>query len=282
MPALADRVAWLDAREWNGYARDINARTGRAMSEVCADLMALILRDAMRRTPPFGFGSSAYQVGRKAVADDVSRVFVGMNAGEMVDWEIINGPGAGNVGVRIVDPGGPFGRDVVYGVEQHLYRPHADNGTMEAHHNRYRDARGRVSKAGAWTYNVGRWKFVNRMHVPMSALMRYMGYKASHVGRAKAGWWGAFLHFSKRSGKVFAQPGAFVTKHGSQWSAATDTTPAGSDFGTMVAENLVGYAGQTSIGRELPRIVERHALSIRTGKYLERLRAALTKKSGRL
>ena len=44
----------------------------------------------------------------------------------------------------------------VFGVEHNLYQPDASISTMKAHHNKYRNSRGRVSQAGREDLQIGR------------------------------------------------------------------------------------------------------------------------------
>ena len=53
----------------------------------------------------------------------------------------------------------------VFGVEHSLYQPDASISTMRAHHNKYRNSRGRVSRAGREDLQIGRHVFLDKMFI---------------------------------------------------------------------------------------------------------------------
>jgi hypothetical protein len=100
----------------------------------------------------------------------------------------------------------------VYGVERQDYRPNATISEMKEVHNRARvGSRGRPSKSGAYTRDVGRWKFIQRMAIGPKSAERYLKYVHSHVGRMKAGWLPAYA-------KVGGEVPSWIDRH---YSGAT-------------------------------------------------------------
>lgn len=85
----------------------------------------------------------------------------------------------------------------VYGTESDLYRPNASMAEMESHHRRY-FKNGRMTKAGHFTRDIGRWKFIDKMVVGKTAAAAYLRRVLQRVGWSKAGWITAALHVGGR------------------------------------------------------------------------------------
>lgn len=75
----------------------------------------------------------------------------------------------------------------VYGTESTLYRPNAGRAEMRKHHKRY-FKNGRRSRAGTFTREIGRWKFIDKMVVGKGAMNDYLRWVLLKVGWSKAGW----------------------------------------------------------------------------------------------
>ena len=76
----------------------------------------------------------------------------------------------------------------VFGVEHNLYQPDASISTMRAHHNKYRNSRGRVSQAGREDLQIGRHVFLDKMFITKQRFNAYMKYLKKRIGKGKGGW----------------------------------------------------------------------------------------------
>jgi hypothetical protein len=89
----------------------------------------------------------------------------------------------------------------VFGVEHNLYQPDASISTMKAHHNKYRNSRGRVSQAGREDLQIGRHVFLDKMFITKQRFNAYMKYLKKRIGK-KAKVAGTKLRpHSKRQGQ---------------------------------------------------------------------------------
>lgn len=75
----------------------------------------------------------------------------------------------------------------VYAVESTLYRPNASAGEMMRHHKRYWK-NGRISTAGTYTRDIGRWRFIDKMVITKTAAGEIMKTLARRVGYFASGW----------------------------------------------------------------------------------------------
>lgn len=69
----------------------------------------------------------------------------------------------------------------VYGTQAHFFRPDASMTEMREHHKRY-FKNGRMSQAGAYTRDIGRWKWIDQMVVRASTFNRYLDQMEYRVG----------------------------------------------------------------------------------------------------
>jgi len=179
---------------------------GLTAKEVLQDQMRLWLADLIRSTPPSKklFDKATWanllaslnvarlsetKLGERAAEADVRRLFVDLDKPKEAQWRILL---SGEDQVRVIqDKPRSGGRSIFYGVEADLFRPSASKEEMREQHLKYRGQNGRVTKAGTYTRTVGRWKYVDRMHVKKTALNRYVREVKSHVGTLKAAWYAA-------------------------------------------------------------------------------------------
>ena len=89
-------------------------------------------------------------------------------------------------------------RGAVYGVDKDLVMLSASNSQMAKYHDKARSKRtGRVtwgrnqSESGGKALDIGRWKFVDRLHVAERVQARYIKFRQKAVGSAKRGWMNA-------------------------------------------------------------------------------------------
>jgi hypothetical protein len=179
----------------------LRAATGADYKAVMRDLMKTegrLLVSSSGKTPglvqvtaPFQAGkrgNAAKASGENAISADLlgygksgqrtRGIFVVMDAGLLAKNHRINSTGTIRLFVK---------KDgTVYGTDQAHYRPNASVSEMKAHHQSKRGANGRVTKAGAQTRDIGRWKFIEQMVVTRAAYLRYEKAVHKKVGMLAA------------------------------------------------------------------------------------------------
>ena len=171
-----DRIA----KEWNLNAADI-----------AEDQHRLYLRDLQRRTPEAraggGLPGSLKKVSSSKYKDpierDLRRIFVPVRdvvALRVMKYEILAASkGRNEWTTGVSSQGSAF----------ELFEPDASMIQMEMHHKSQRSkVTGRVTRAGSWTRDIGRWKFANKMHVPKRTFNRYLRETKKKAGIARSGW----------------------------------------------------------------------------------------------
>ena len=89
----------------------------------------------------------------------------------------------------------------VYGVEKRLFRPDATIEQMYDHHRRY-FKNGRMTQAGTYERQIGRWIFIDKMVVRYSAYNRYLRYVREKMGILAGGWADAAAQLKVRMPKI--------------------------------------------------------------------------------
>ena len=160
---------------------------------------------------------SAKQVGERRVQKDISRVIKGVHGAVMPTKEnplvIVSqtNPRAANHDIQI-DWGVRQkcqGRDAiriyadrsgyVYGVDAEKFLPNPSSEQLAKVHESHRGKRGRVTTAGKADLVVGRWRWLNIVVAPWTAVDAYIEKKKAMVGQAKGGW---AAGFAKLGGKI--------------------------------------------------------------------------------
>ena len=75
----------------------------------------------------------------------------------------------------------------VYGTQRSFFRPDASISEMRAHHKEY-FKNGQMSRAGTYTRDIGRWKWIDQMIIRASTWERYWKHIAPRVGYYAGGW----------------------------------------------------------------------------------------------
>jgi len=191
--------ATIDQGEFADSIRRLRAVTGKEMDTLLRESARNFGIQAMRHTPPFGDapGSESWQtqekIGRQAVQRDVNRLFQSMDR---------------NSRIRIFSGGGEFGKAILK-----LVREGDVNAAMEllrrakirpidilpeptrAHHNRWRDNRGRVR-------SERRFYLVDQF----TKIIRFAGQRQEMVGNAKGGWVYALQQVARKLGVAARVP----------------------------------------------------------------------------
>jgi hypothetical protein len=84
-------------------------------------------------------------------------------------------------------------------IDEYLWKPEAGIPEMEAWHKKFRRKDGRVTSAGSWDHNIGRWRPMGLMFVNQAKIVEYMKYVQRRVGSLKAGWLPAIDHYARLS-----------------------------------------------------------------------------------
>jgi len=210
---------------------------------VMYDQMRLWAQNMIKHAPPKSIAQY-----KKTVSKDIRKLFVDTN--DKKTWK--------QNGVRLFKTK----NNAVYGVEKILYNPSASIEEMKSHHNKYRTKSGRVTSAGGrrdtWfggtggTKNIGRWKFVDDMHVRRTALNRYVRHKQGNVGQIKAGYIPAAVHFGRKARKFPEIPSAVRKVKRRSGSHADAMRKDGSGYLEMT--NKVPYAANNSALRNALKI----------------------------
>lgn len=218
---------------------------GVSMRFLGLDSMRVMLNTIIKYTPP-----KTLKQGKKRIEKDVGKVIVAMDERFAADWSLA--VEMGTASANATAHAFRTNTGAVYGVDRNLYRPRASVGEMHTHHQKYRRKDGRVTEArggsesGRNTLDIGRWKFVDKMHVSRAAFRRYVKTVQARIGKGKSGWWPALSYFATKTGGA-AQVGGFVKRHGMGNGRFRDTITADGN-GFAMAENLVPYATAISRG----------------------------------
>lgn len=211
--------------------------TGLSMYEIGNNVMAHLSIDAMKRTPPLGLDNKGLKIGERRIYKDVSIVIKAVPDDQVSqfgsNWTAYN-------------DGQPIGHmfkrkdGTVYGVDYDKLG--LSEGVLAAAHQGARLAStGRVSKAGTYTKNIGRWKFVNRVHAPAALRRSYIKKIQGHVGKTKSGWLAAVSHFCRIGRVAFPSGVDWVQRHGAMHGSFVDGMDRAKGNGYLVAINSIPW-----------------------------------------
>jgi hypothetical protein len=155
----------------------------------------------------------------------------------------------------------------VFGCERALFRPDASIETMFTHHQRYWK-NGRMTQAGGMTRDIGRWKFVDKMVVSVTAFEAYKKYVYEKIGILIGGW-----HEAAKKLKVRTPP--IVKKHAS----GTAEIILGESSYIVKMTNPARYALEADVGRRVEWVLNSRKRANRIAKRIEvEITAALKKR----
>jgi hypothetical protein len=196
----------------------------RTVEEGLRVQMKTIVRNVIRVTPPGHFvqtdtgnsiiaGGAALKAGKNAIKTDLlggrrsdggsKRYGVFMVIGDdLINKRFGSDPVTGDFHRLWVTKDGS-----VYGTQQHFYRPDASIQEMAAHHRQY-FKNGRMSSAGSYTRDVGRWKWIDQMIVSKASWTAYYNEAVSRVFWLAAGWKAAAAEFGVSVPKSIAKHNA--------------------------------------------------------------------------
>jgi hypothetical protein len=130
----------------------------------------------------------------------------------------------------------------VYGVDRKFYNPNASPSEIKAHVDRFRSKKtGRVTTAGSYTRDIGRWKFVDKLFVKESKLNAYLRMRSLRVGNLAAGWLATLnIYRGPGAGKAAAK---FVSRH-APGDGLTQDQMGADGSGRIVFINRIPYASR--------------------------------------
>lgn len=157
----------------------------------------------------------------------------------------------------------------VYGVERALFRPDATIETIYDHHRRY-FRKGRMTQAGKFTRDIGRWKFVDRLVIRESTWLKYLEYVWEKMGILAGGWNEAANQLKVRLPKIAKRhsSGNFLQIH----------KPDGY---TIKITNTITFASQADMDRRAKWVLDSNKRKRRLAKRIQveiaaKLKARLT------
>jgi hypothetical protein len=130
----------------------------------------------------------------------------------------------------------------IYGVDRALYKPNASPSEIAAHVEKYRSKKtGRVTTAGSFTRDIGRWKFVDKLYVNEKNLQKFLTLRSKRVGNLAAGWLPTLnIYRGPGAGKKAA---AFVSRHAPGNGSVVDKMRSDGS-GEILFSNNVKYASR--------------------------------------
>ena len=209
----------------NAFRTASRGKTGKVLKDVAK----LVVRDAMSLTPPNSAksvrakqGKVAWKVHKKMGENAIIKDLLGKKTDHGHHGGVFRVRKAATFN-RAMKLEKKLGRDMagmghafwatkdgrVFGVEKNLYQPKASVSMMKKHHNKYRNKRGRVSRAGREDIQIGRHVFIDKMFGQSGSFAAYMKYLKGRIGMGKAGW-----NAASNALKVPYVP-KWIKKHGS-------------------------------------------------------------------
>lgn len=257
------------------FARDVGRfalLTGRSFAEELQNQARGVLKEVLSVTPPFNQNNKSISSAKGAGLSAIRRDLAGgghkrgsRRAGVFVvlpDHMIESALDTGlyqteNVRLFVRKDG------TVYGTEKQYFKPNASMQELRDHHRRY-FRNGKMTTAGSYERNIGRWKFLDQMVIRRSTFERYLKTLEPRVGFLGGGF------RSAAAGLKVAIP-LFMRRHSSPGGLVMNLT--GDDL-SIIIKNDVRYAGETrdlarrfewAIGvqqnkmeRQVPHLLRRH------------------------
>jgi hypothetical protein len=220
-----------DVVSYRAQVEKLAKLTGRGLRDVMREMVSIMSGQLARRFPP-----KSKAQGTNAIKNDLNRIFV-TDEKILAEWDVAIGAGVARAdeSVRIFRAQS----GAVFGIEKALYRPNAGLSEMNQHHLKYRrETTGRVTRAGSYTKDIGRWKFVDKMYVTQASLKSYIKFVASQVGSLKSGWSVATTRFK---GAKKLPP--WILAHGNDNGRVTDAMKENGN-GHILFTNEMPYASR--------------------------------------
>lgn len=160
----------------------MKAITGDEWSEVLRPAARLLCVSLATQTQPYDKGKDAQEMGINAIRSDIYGKKSG--GGIVIIWkDYMPATPSGPAGTKLW-----VGKDGhAYGVENNLFD--LEGRQLAATHKKYRSrSTGRVSRAGQWDREVGRFVFIDKLVVKQDRIEKFIKKLGKLVGFAKGGW----------------------------------------------------------------------------------------------
>jgi hypothetical protein len=227
------------------------AKLGIPIKWLAVDQLRLLLADVIKFLPP-----KTRKAGESAAGYDISRVVQPMTPAEVSNVREFGKNNHTLPGGRIFTAKS----GAVWLVEKAFYEPQADDARIAAHHRSFRDAEGRVSRAGTRDRTIGRWKAIDTLHVGKAAYDRYRNSVKKHVGQLKAGFIPGYDAARAYTGGRDAVA-AWVRKVAARIGSVNLSSMDDRGNGEVSATNRVPYGGR-KVRSFLPSLMAKRGLDI--------------------
>jgi hypothetical protein len=216
----------------------------------------LLARDLAFETAPFGLDKAAQKMGENTIRGDIlGRVRVGeeKTTNRQPLFFVIN---ESQVQKNFKET--PTGTQKlwvskegrVYAVEDTFFKPNASLEEMRAHHKKY-FKNGRRTRAGSFTRDIGRWRFIDKMTVGKGVMAKYLKWIFQRVGMSKAGWVKAGSNF----GKVRGIP-AWVGRHVAAAKGLGKIRKTGPDTAEITLTNHIPWSDRIIPPSAIDRVLQ--------------------------
>lgn len=270
---------YVDVASFESAMEGIAKETGVEMSAIMRDNSALICADLIKSTPPIdisdgrkGSDAAAYRLGKGAVERDIRSIVYGVK-----NWSK-NHKGTSD----LVSGAHLFNSDdgALYAVQDQYVSQ--DGSKISAYHSARRlPSNGHVgggAKTGANTkYAIGNFTESRKMHVPEPVLKKYIKDVQSHIGKTRAGWMPAFVHFSQNALTSRYNPPAWVANQ-PQNGSFTDSGNMEQISGDWTATNSVPWIRRTAVAKMVTSVLNTRAKDFWKGNYKMRIERVLKKR----
>jgi hypothetical protein len=220
-----------DVVSYRAQVEKLAKLTGRGLRDVMREMVSIMSGQLARRFPP-----KSKAQGTKAIKNDLNRIFI-TDDKVLAEWDVAveQGTTGAVASTRIFRTQ----TGAVFGIEKELYRRNAGISEMNQHHLKYRsETTGRVSRAGSYTHDIGRWKFIDKMFVGKASYNAYVKFVAASVGSLKSGWAVATTRF-----KGAKKLPLWILAHGNDNGSVTDAMKENGD-GHILFTNETPYASR--------------------------------------
>jgi len=242
----------IDVHGWRKQVERIASAYGIEMNFLLAEMHRLFTRDVQMKLPTATKGGGRLMSGTAfsdfipttrtmvenkkggPIESDLRRIFVPVTASMEKTEEIRNLKSAGSVPFRrFEDKSG-----AVWGVDSNLWS--TSRAAVHAHHQKFRTKAGRVTRAGDYDRRIGRWKFIDKMHIPVELFRSYLAEVKRDIGKTQAGFNSAMAYFSGLVGAPATLP-TYAKRHGSGQGTFADSFNKQTGDGSMVSINSIPW-----------------------------------------
>jgi hypothetical protein len=240
---MSDTGIVIDSEAFSRDVGQFALLTGRSFGEELKEQGRGVLRELLRVTPPFNQHNKSVSSARKAGAGAIRRDLAGgghkrgqrrvgvfaVLRDATIDQALDTGVYEDKAVKLFVRKDGS-----VWATETNTFKPSISHAEMRSHHQRY-FKNGKMSSAGSYERNIGRWRFIDQLVIRRSTFESYLQKMERRVGFLGGGFAAA------AAGLRVGIPG-FMRRH-SAAPGGLEMQLEGDDL-YIVIENKVRYASQ--------------------------------------